>query len=141
MSLLRKSTSLIQELKNYCKENGIKYKRPIGDNCTRWNSTYYMLERAQYLLPAISYLTMKNKELREYSLDFSEKKYLGLIIEFLKTLEESTTAVEFKNEPTISTSTLILKGLRNVFIKNEKCEYSYISRLSKSMLEKSDELN
>ena len=100
-----------------------------------------MLERAQYLLPAISYLTMKNKELREYSFDFSEKKYLGLIIEFLKTLEESTTAVEFKNEPTISTSTLILKGLRNVFIKNEKCEYSYIARLSKSMLEKNDEVN
>jgi hypothetical protein len=55
-----------------------------------------MLERAQYLLPAFSYLTMKNKALGEYSLDSREKKYLGLIIEFLKTLGESTIAVELR---------------------------------------------
>ena len=61
MSYLRASSTTNAELKVLCDIKNIKYLAPELDIKTRWNSTYYMLDKWQKMEPAINMLAADNR--------------------------------------------------------------------------------
>ena len=62
-SIIKNSTSLCDSLRAFCSLKNIKYLKPILDVETRWNSTYYMLERFIELEPALVLLAADNRSI------------------------------------------------------------------------------
>src|SRR6266540_7099791 len=46
ISIIRHSSKQMDKLKEYFRIEGIPFKMPLPDNTTRWNYTYYMIDRA-----------------------------------------------------------------------------------------------
>jgi hypothetical protein len=65
MIKIKNSTLLCDKLRTYCEVEGMNYLKPILDVETRWNSTYYMLERLGKLQPALALLVASQGDVRD----------------------------------------------------------------------------
>jgi zinc finger BED domain-containing protein 1 (E3 SUMO-protein ligase ZBED1) len=61
--MIKNSTVLCDSLRAFCTLKNVKYLKPILDVDTRWNSTYYMLERFKKLEPALALLVADNRSI------------------------------------------------------------------------------
>jgi hypothetical protein len=61
MTYLKHSSTTNAELKILCNIKNIKYLAPELDIKTRWNSTYYMLDKWQRMEPALNMLAVDNQ--------------------------------------------------------------------------------
>ncbi|KAL7287029.1 hypothetical protein TKK_0018774 [Trichogramma kaykai] len=69
---IRNSKVLCQKLENCCTAFDIKYKKPISDTKTRWNSKFDMLHTAASLKEALDQMCKKNDALKIYTIKASE---------------------------------------------------------------------
>ena len=65
MIKIKNSTLLCDKLRTYCEVEEMNYLKPILDVETRWNSTYYMLERLGKLQPALALLVASQGDVRD----------------------------------------------------------------------------
>lgn len=59
-TIIKNLTRLCDSLRAFCTLKNIKYLKPILDVDTRWNSTFYMLERFVKLKPVLALLATDN---------------------------------------------------------------------------------
>jgi hypothetical protein len=73
MSYVKSSQPVRDSLKALCKVKGIKYLAPELDVSTRWNSTYYMLEKWKRMEPALNLLAADNQIVSQKYPDSSDR--------------------------------------------------------------------
>ncbi len=93
---IRKSVKLRQKLKKLCTIYGIKYLVPIIDVLTRWNSSYYMIQRAEYLAVPLRNLFLNEKALKSGAISDSYWIVLADIQSILKKFERATKLVSMQ---------------------------------------------
>lgn len=70
---IRKSLALRRKLKKLSEMYGIKYLVPVIDVNIRWNSSFYMIQRAEYLTIPLQHLCLNEKSLKSKIITSSEK--------------------------------------------------------------------
>ncbi|XP_021004027.1 zinc finger BED domain-containing protein 4-like [Parasteatoda tepidariorum] len=114
VAFFKRSTTCNEKLLNYQKNNGIEQpKKLIQDVVTRWNSTFYMLERYVLLKDAIkTTIVLINKDLPI----LSENEWLICeeVVEVLRPFEEITRELSGEKYVTASKIPVIVKGLISV---------------------------
>ncbi|KAL7306651.1 hypothetical protein TKK_0001329 [Trichogramma kaykai] len=74
---------LMQKLEACCKVFEIKYKKPLSDSKTRWNSTFDMLYVAHAMKDALDQVVKKNSHLSHLFVKECEWELLEILIKFL----------------------------------------------------------
>ena len=70
MSYIKTSSSVNNALKALCNIKNLKYLAPELDIKTRWNSTYYMLNKWKKMEPALNLLAADNRNVQQrYPID------------------------------------------------------------------------
>ncbi len=59
MGKLKNSSLMCDALRNLCQVKSIQFRNPARDVETRWNSTYYMLQRFEQMEPALRLLEVE----------------------------------------------------------------------------------
>lgn len=104
---LRSSPQQRESFKKHCDAAEIKFLMVILDVCTRWNSTFYMVERALQLKAAINAWIDRNPvigktPMKRFKLKVQEWKHLEEIEEHLKFFEEATRSMSASLYPTLN---------------------------------------
>jgi len=114
VSRFRRSTNASQKLLTCQINSGIKDpKKLIQDICTRWNSTFYMLDRFVELEIYIR-STLGLIDNPPESLTSEEWTVVKELIQILQPFEEATKAVSGEKYMTASIIIIIAEGLQNV---------------------------
>lgn len=87
---IRKSPQQIDKFKEACGSAGIIFKMPVIDVCTRWNSTFEMLNHAYEYKHAYQLHGVLNNWPSNFMLNPNEWEILKPILEFLKFFKECT---------------------------------------------------
>lgn len=82
---------------------------PIIDVSTRWNSTFHMIKRAEYLKDPLRTLCSNEKALNSFIMIENEWKELNNLNELLNKFDRSTKFMSMERHPTISAYLLTLK--------------------------------
>lgn len=119
---IRKSTKRRQKLKHLCIVYDVRPLVPIIDICTRWNSTYAMIKRAQHLKYALRALCLEDDDL--VSLDLSESQWEALksIEVLLQKFDRATQLISMERHPTITSYLPVMNWLLDVlksYVHNE----------------------
>ncbi|KAJ6648390.1 putative AC transposase, partial [Pseudolycoriella hygida] len=98
---IRKSVQLRQKLKKMCSIYVLKYLTPILDVMTRWNSTYDMILRAEYLKVPLKMLFSGEKSLA--SLRITDRQWLELseVKKVLQKFYRATQLISMERHSTI----------------------------------------
>jgi hAT family C-terminal dimerisation region len=99
---IRKSPQLRQELKKHCLFHKVKPLCPIIDVKTRWNSTFFMIERAEFLKVPLLSLCSSKKKLNSYIVCESEWNILKKVQILLRKFHQVTLRASQSNDSTIS---------------------------------------
>ena len=110
---IRLSPQLRSKLKEFCTIHGIKSLRPIIDVKTRWNSTYKMIDRAEYLKIALNSLCSGESSLTMFALPESEWVELRIIKNLLSKFNHATNKLSTNRHPTIVSYIPIMDYLRS----------------------------
>lgn len=111
---IRKSTKCRQKLKQLCMVYGVKALVPIIDICTRWNSSYAMLKRAQHLKYPLRALCLEEKALASLDLTESEWEDLKSIEVLLQKFDRATQLISMERHPTITSYFPVMNWLIDV---------------------------
>jgi hypothetical protein len=84
--------------KNACK----RILNPLRDVPTRWNATYYMMERSLSVRKGLEEVTARNRDLRDLDLSDAEWALVKEAMEFLEPFALTTKHVEAFKYPTLS---------------------------------------
>ena len=63
MTKIKKSVLLCNDLRKLCNIEKLQYLRPEIDVKTRWNSTFYMLQKLQRMETALKMLAIKHEDI------------------------------------------------------------------------------
>lgn len=119
-----KSTTANNKFMTYQKNNGIKEpKKILQDVSTRWNSTFYMLERFVELEISIRG-TLGLLDKAPIGLDPNEWTVLKEFCQVLQPFEEATRAVSGEQYITASMVIVIAQGLQDVCQQLKRQDYS-----------------
>lgn len=99
---IRRSPKMRQAFRETCISIGIKFKVPIIDVKTRWNSSYRMIERAFELKEPLNELCTKIKSLSSFLISTSEWNELNIIMELLQKFDRATKFISMDRHITIS---------------------------------------
>lgn len=99
---IRKSVQLRQKLKKICEAYGMKYLVPIIDIITRWNSSYYMICRAEQLTVPLRNLCANEKTLTSLQISDRECHHLIKIKNLLSKFERATKLMSMERHSTNS---------------------------------------
>lgn len=99
---VRKSTQMRQKLRSLCRLYKIKYRVPIIDVSTRWNSTYEMIQRASYLKSPLRALCTNEKSLNKFITNEAEWVDLNTLKNLLQKFNRSTKLMSMERHPTLS---------------------------------------
>lgn len=110
---IRISTQRRQKLEQHCSFYKIKYLVPIIDVATRWNSTFQMLERAEYLKTPLRALCLSDKKLSKFLITDREWDDLDCIKVLLAKFDRSSQLLSMQRRPTISAYLPTMNWLRD----------------------------
>lgn len=99
---IRKSPQMRQKVENHCKFYKMEYRVPVIDVATRWNSTFQMLERADYLKTPLRALCLSEKKLNKFLMTDREWNDLNCIKILLAKFDRSTQLMSMQRHPTIA---------------------------------------
>ena len=75
---------LTKKLESCCSIYDVRFKKPISDSKTRWNSTYDMLQVAYDLKDSLNMLVAKNDILINFTISDEEWRLVVQLLDFLK---------------------------------------------------------
>jgi hypothetical protein len=108
---IRSSPQRRNALKGQCEACSIRSKKLIIDVRTRWNSTYFMIERARELRIPLSNLAKLNINLPRLSDE--EWELLGVVARLLSIFDQATRKLSAVNYPTLNRAVPIYNYLFN----------------------------
>ena len=80
MSYIKASHFINNRLKILCNVKGINYLASELDIKTRWNSTYYMLEKWKWMEPALNLLAADNPSINQRYLNHNDHNNINVSI-------------------------------------------------------------
>ncbi|EXX53084.1 hypothetical protein RirG_247260 [Rhizophagus irregularis DAOM 197198w] len=101
ISTVRNSPKQIDKLKEFFQVEKIKFKVPLPDCTTRWNYTFYIIDRALEIKPLLAHLP--NEE---------EWNILTILADLLAPFASVTRVISASSYPTIGEVKLLFKGIR-----------------------------
>lgn len=118
---IRKSCQMRVKLMKLCQSYGIKHLVPIIDVKTRWDSTFEMIQRADYLKTPLRALCSNEKSLKSFLMTDEEFSELDKLQVLLQKFHRSTKLMSMERHPTICaylpTLDWLLESLKS-FIRN-----------------------
>ena len=135
LKAIKKSSQILEELKNLAKLNKSTFLRPIIDIKTHWNSTYKMINRACTLKENILMLAVKYPNLNNYLPNQTEWELFYDLDQFLETFNNATTDLSTQSYPTIAHSWVILLVIK-IDLFSDRGNDSLLNDLISPMKEK-----
>lgn len=135
---IRKSCQMREKLWKLCQFYGIKHLVPIIDVKTRWDSTFEMIERADYLKTPLRALCSNEKSLKSLLMADSEWSELESLQALLQKFHRSTKRMSMERHPTICSYLPILDWLLEslkLFIKDNSGAISFAAQKGLDKLE------
>ncbi|CAG8856990.1 5678_t:CDS:1, partial [Gigaspora margarita] len=110
---IRKSTKILEDLKNIATMDEKPFLIPILDCKTRWNSIYHMIKRACLLHESLEMLLVKHPNLKDYMPNKEDWKIYKNLVLLLKQFDDATIELSSQTYPTIAHAQIILLALRS----------------------------
>jgi hypothetical protein len=144
INLIRKS-SVLSLYFNHLRKILKKKRNVLRDVCTRWNSTYVMLDSLINVRPVLERLyndkhdlnitSEQIEKLNELELTSTEWNYLNQLHHVLKKFDDATTAISAKHYPSMGLAFFILTKLKSFLTKN-KDDNPIVKNLKKLLMGK-----
>ncbi|XP_018570925.1 zinc finger BED domain-containing protein 1-like [Anoplophora glabripennis] len=127
VAFCKRITSGMAKLIDQQKQQGRDPKRLVQDVVTRWNSTYYMVDRFVELEePIRTTMALLNKDFPVISLE--EWNFLKELIHILEPLENVTKLMSAENYVTASMTIILTDGLLAVYKNMKELQFEDISK-------------
>jgi hypothetical protein len=123
ISTVRNSPKQIDKLKEYFRIEEIKFKVPLPDCTTRWNYTFYMIDRALEIKPLLANLKSNLKTLNDNWPNDEEWEILTELANLLAPFASITKVISASNYPTIGEIKLLFAGLKAHLNKSRDDDY------------------
>jgi hAT family C-terminal dimerisation region/Domain of unknown function (DUF4413) len=124
ISTIRNSPKQMDKLKEYFRVEGINFKAPLPDITTRWNYTYYMIERALEIKPLLVHLISNLQSLSNNWPTDEEWEILTNLLELLAPFALITKVISASSYPTIGEVKWLFLGIKNHLEKPRSDDYS-----------------
>jgi hypothetical protein len=102
----------MDKLKEYFQIEDVKFKAPLPDCTTRWNYTYYIIDRALEIKPFLVHLKSGLKTLEDNWPTDEEWKILIELANLLVPFASITKVISASNYPTIDETKMLFIGLK-----------------------------
>jgi len=112
VSIIRNSSKQMDKLKEYFRIDNVDFKTPLPDITTRWNYTYFMIERALEIKSFLAHLTSNLSTLTENWPTESEWKILEDLLELLAPFAMITKVISASSYPTIGEVKWLFLGIK-----------------------------
>ena len=112
VSIVRNSSKQMDKLKEYFRIDNVDFKAPLPDVITRWNYTYFMIERALEIKSFLAHLTSNLSTLTENWPTESEWKILEDLLELLAPFAMTTKVISASSYPTIGEVKWLFLGIK-----------------------------
>ena len=113
ISTVRNSPKQMDKLKDYFKIDNIPFKTPLPDVVTRWNYTYYMIERAIEIKPLLNHLVSNLPILTNNWPTNEEWLILNDLLDLLAPFALTTKVISASSYPTIGEVKWYFLGIKN----------------------------
>jgi hypothetical protein len=113
ISTIRNSPKQMDKLKDYFKIDNVSFKAPLPDIVTRWNYTYYMIERAIEIKPFLSHLVSNLSVLTNNWPTNEEWSTLNNLLNLLKPFALVTKVISASSYPMIGEVKWFFLGIKN----------------------------
>src|SRR6266540_3576503 len=123
ISTIRNSLKQMDRLKEYFRIEEVKFKLPLSDCATRWNYTYFMLDRALDIKPFLVHLKSNQKTLTDNWPTDEEWEMLAELANLLASFTSITKVISASNYPTVSETKLLFAGLKAHLDKPQNEDY------------------
>lgn len=133
---IRKSVQLRQKLKKLCDLYQMKYLVPKIDVKTRWNSTFYMIQRVEYLAVPLAHLCSIEKTLKPLRIRDSDWEMFTNIQTILQKFERATKLASMERHCTIPSYLPTLNWLISSLDDYSKNNTGYLAEASCKALQK-----
>ncbi|CAB5215525.1 unnamed protein product, partial [Rhizophagus irregularis] len=117
ISTVRNSPKKMNKLKEYFRIEKIKFKAPLPDCATRWNYTFYMIDRALEIKPLLTHLVPNLSSLLSNNWPSEEEwNVLTILADLLAPFASVTKVISASNYPTIGEVKLLFEDeMKRVF--------------------------
>lgn len=112
ISTVRNSPKQMDKLKEYFRIEKIKFKVPLPDCATRWNYTFYMIDRALEIKPLLAHLVSNLSSLSNNWPSEEEWNVLTILADLLAPFASVTKVISASNYPTIGEVKLLFEGIK-----------------------------
>ena len=112
ISIVRNSSKQMDKLKEYFRIENVNFKAPLPDITTRWNYTYYMIERAIEIKSFLAHLTSNLPTLTENWPTENEWDVLANLLELLAPFAMITKVISASSYPTIGEVKWLFLGIK-----------------------------
>lgn len=116
VTFFHNSSKATAQLRNEMEAKGLKITEIIQDVPTRWNSSFYMLERINSLIDILNTVIPRLKKCSITMLNAEEIEALPELISLLKPFEEATKFLSGSSYPSIS---LIIPTVKGIYLELE----------------------
>src|SRR5579859_4485821 len=127
ISTVRNSPKQMDKLKEYFQVEGVNFKVPLPDCVTRWNYTYFMIDRAIEIKPLLSHLVSSLPTLNNNWPTEEEWHILTELANLLAPFALVTKVISASNYPTIGEAKMLFTGV--ISHLNQVREDDYILKL------------
>ncbi|XP_015782274.1 zinc finger BED domain-containing protein 4-like [Tetranychus urticae] len=135
VTLFKKSDVLMRELMQERERKGLSKLKLIQDVATRWNSTFYMLQRYMELHNEISHVLLYSGK-RDIDLSDAQIECIGEIVSVLEVFEEITCDISGESYITISRIIPLIASAKVILEKkrmNNEISKNLISSLRRGL--------
>ncbi|CAB4395238.1 unnamed protein product [Rhizophagus irregularis] len=112
ISTVRNSPKQMDKLKEFFQVEKIKFKVPLLDCTTRWNYTFYMIDRALEIKPLLAHLVSNLTSLSNNWPNEEEWNILTILANLLAPFASVTRVISASSYPTIGEVKLLFEGIR-----------------------------
>ncbi|CAB5205976.1 unnamed protein product [Rhizophagus irregularis] len=102
----------MDKLKEFFQVEKIKFKVPLPDCTTRWNYTFYMIDRALEIKPLLAHLVSNLTSLSNNWPNEEEWNILTILADLLAPFASVTRVISASSYPTIGEVKLLFEGIR-----------------------------
>jgi len=113
ISTVRNSPKQMDKLKEYFKIEQVPFKTPLPDIVTRWNYTFYMIEKAIEIKPFLVHLSTNLPILINNWPTSNEWLVLNDLLELLAPFALATKVISASSYPTVSEVKWLFLGIKN----------------------------